>query len=164
MIKLRPLDLNDLEFRISLLNNPDISQFLNVNESFSLNKTIEWFYNRNLSKRYDCVFLYNDISIGMGGITDISVVNKNAFLYLYIDNKFQGKGLGISSMIRLCEYGFLELGLNKVYSYTFAFNHKVNKMHEKIGFKKEGILRKHTYKEGIFQDRYLYGLLKSELL
>lgn len=35
-------------------------------------------------------------------------------------------------------------------------------MYEKAGFKQEGILREHTYKNGILQDRCIYGLLKSE--
>src|SRR5690606_31213074 len=103
--------------------------------------------------RFDCVFLYDKENIGMGGLTHISDANKNAELYMYMDPKFQGRGLGFLSAGELCHYGFENLFLDKIYLYTFTENMRANKLYEKVGFKLEGQLRKHTFKDGILKDR-----------
>lgn len=163
MIKIKKLDRDFLAQRVELLNNELISEFLNVNEIFTLEKTIVWFEKiKNDISRFDCVFFFEDRIVGMGGLTHINITNKNAELYVYLDPSFQGKGLGLQSTIELCKYGFYRLGLNKIYLYTFSENIRANKLYEKVNFKLEGVLRKHSYKNGELCDRHIYGLLKDE--
>lgn len=164
MIKIELLKEKHLTDRVKMLNDPEITKYLNVHESFTLEKTIEWYRTtrRNTCKRYDYVFIHDNSIIGMGGLTNISEINSNAELYMYLSTEFQGKGLGFESLIGLCRTGFLSLALHKIYLYTFLLNVRANKMYEKAGFKQEGILREHTYKNGILQDRCIYGLLESE--
>lgn len=163
MIEIELLEEKHLIDRVKMLNDPEIRKYLNVQECFNLEKTIEWYRNiRNKSERFDYVFIHNNSIIGMGGLTNVSSVNLNAELYMYLSTEFQGKGLGFESLIRLCQIGLLSLNLNKIYLYTFLHNVRANKLYEKAGFKQEGVLREHTYKNGVLQDRCIYGLLKSE--
>lgn len=165
MISISPLSVEDLPNRVDLLNDQRISTFLNVNESFTLETTLAWFQRRNLSTRFDCIFRdqeLKDTIIGYGGLSNISINNQNAELYMYISPKYQGKGLGYESLKELCKYGFTVLTLHKIYLYTFSSNIRANHLYEKVGFIKEGHLREHTMKNGTLQDRYLYGLLKTE--
>ena len=163
MLNLSKLNENDLPRRVELLNNKDISSNLNVNENFTLEKTIKWFEKvKNDDSRYDCVFCQNDIIIGMGGLTHISDVDRNAELYMYIDPSFQGRGLGFFFLNLLCKYAFDKLDLNKIYLYTFTENAKANRLYEKAKFHLEGVLRKHTFKSSELKDRNIYGLLKED--
>lgn len=162
MIKIELLEEKHLIDRVKMLNDPEITKYLNVHERFTIEKTIEWYRNRNTSKRYDYVFIHSNSIIGMGGLTNISDINSNAELYMYLSTEFQGKGLGFESLIGLCRTGFLSLDFHKIYLCTFSLNVRANKMYEKAGFKQEGILREHIYKNGVLQDRCIYGLLKSE--
>lgn len=162
MIKIELLEEKHLIDRVKMLNDPQVSQYLNISENFTIEKTIEWYKKRDTSKRYDYTFIYDNSVIGMGGITNISNINSNAELYMYLSVEFQGKGLGFESLIELCRIGLFSLNIHKIYLYTFLFNVRANKMYEKAGFKQEGILREHTYKDGILHDRCIYGLLKSE--
>lgn len=163
MVFISPLTIESLEERVSLLNDERISPFLNVNEHFTLEKTLQWFKTRNLKSRFDCIFLDNTgEKIGYGGLTGISERNQNAELYMYISPVHQGKGFGFESLIELCKYGFNVLFLHKIYLYTFYSNERANRMYEKAGFVREGYLREHTLKDGTLCDRCLYGLLKSE--
>lgn len=164
MLTIRKLNKKDLEIRVKLLNDKNISSYLNVDEYFNLITTYEW-YNKVKDKidRYDCVFEYNDEVIGMGGLCDISTKNRNASLYIYLDPNFHGQGLGTKSLIKLCEYGFNSLKLEKIYLYTFSDNERANHMYEKIGFVREGLLRMHTLRNELLCDRLLYGLLKKDL-
>lgn len=59
-------------------------------------------------------------------------------------------------------YAFSVLELNKIYLYTNDDNVAAYRIYEKYGFQLEGILRNHKWKNGKFQNRRFYGLLKSE--
>ena len=164
MLTILPLEEEHLEYRVQLLNNKEVAQYLNIVEPFTIDKTIEWFRHRNLEVRFDCVFKNNELIIGMGGLSNIAESNENAELYIYMDPLFQGKRLGKKSLIELCKYGFEELGLHKIYLYTFSSNVRANNMYEKVGFIREGYFREHTKKDGCLQDRCFYGLLVDEFL
>lgn len=162
-MKIRKLEKNDLQIRIDLLNSPLVSRDLNVNETFNLSQTLLWFEKNQTNKtRFDCVFTINDEIVGMGGLSNISSLDSNASLYIYLSPQYWGCGNGTTALKLLCEYGFKNLKLNKIYLYTFANNIRANKLYEKIGFKLEGILREHTMHNGKLNDRYMFGLLKNE--
>lgn len=164
MINLKNLEVVDLSYRVALLNNEVIAPHINTSEKFSLEKTEQWFVKiKDNPSREDFVFIFEEQKIGMGGLTNISSHNKNCELYIYMDPDFQGKGLGYSACLKLCKYAFHKLNVEKVFLYTFSKNNKANKLYEKIGFKLEGVLRKHAYKDECLQDRNFYGLLKTEL-
>lgn len=161
MLTLQELNENDLKYRVNLLNDERISPYLNVSQSFTLNTTKKWFSKiKDDKSRIDFVFLYDINKIGMGGLTNISINNSRCELYMYLDPNFHGKGFGYESCKALCNHAFQKLNLNKVFLYTFSSNNRANKLYEKVGFKLEGVLKKHTYKEGVPHDRNIYGLLK----
>lgn len=163
MIELKKLSRADLEYRVSLLNSNEIAPYINVSEKFTLPKTQKWFSNiEDDSTRFDFVFMNKGERVGMGGLTGVSIIDKNCELYMYVDVSFQGKGLGYLSGKKLCEFAFNVLKLEKVFLYTFSENYRANKLYEKIGFKLEGVLRKQTFKDKRLQDRNIYGLLKNE--
>lgn len=60
------------------------------------------------------------------------------------------------------EYAFNEIGLHKLCCEVLAFNAPVIKLHEKFGFKVEGILRDQYKRDGLFIDIYRLGLLAGE--
>src|SRR5699024_3083970 len=164
MITLKPLTKEDLIYRVNLLNHDAIAPHINTKELFTIEKTKAWFETvKTNSTRNDFVFINNEEKVGMGGLTNISKENKNCELYMYMDHSFQGKGLGYKACHALCRYAFEDLDLEKVYLYTFSENIPANKLYEKIGFKLEGMSRKHTFKNGALKDRNFYSILKEEL-
>lgn len=163
MIKLHILNREDLPYRVFLLNHDAIAPYINISERFTLSKTEKWFSNLYAnSSRKDFVFISDTNKVGMGGLTNISLRNKHCELYMYMDPNFQGRGLGFYACRRLCEYAFNDLCLEKVFLFTFSDNKRANKLYEKIGFKLEGVLRKHTYKDAKLHDRNFYGILRNE--
>lgn len=163
MISLKPLTKKDLNYRVALLNHEEIAPHLNTRELFTLEKTAAWFeIAKESNVRKDFVFVFKEQKVGMGGLTNISNENRNCELYMYIDPSFHGRGYGYKFCFELCKYAFLNLELEKVYLYTFSENIPANKLYEKIGFKLEGTLRNHTFKNGLLRNRHFYGLLKNE--
>src|SRR5690606_23272650 len=106
MIEIKPLTENELSARVELLNNPEISKFLNTHEIFNIEKTINWFKEIKKDKsRFDCVFYVNTQIIGMGGLVKINYINKNAELYMYLKPVCQRTGFATNSATKRFEYG-----------------------------------------------------------
>ena len=162
--EIRILEIQDLPIRVSLLNDTDISRLLNTSEIFSLEGTTKWFRNRDLSTRADLALLYMGTVSGMAGITHIDKKAGVGELYIYLDKKLQGRGLGVTYMGLTLDYAFKTLGLNKVFLYTYKTNGRANHLYEKIGFVLEGILRQHSWHNGQVCDRCIWGILREEWL
>ena len=73
-----------------------------------------------------------------------------------------GKGYMNEALSSLLEFGFLELGLNRVEADIDPRNLASAKSLERLAFKKEGHLRERWIVAGEVSDSGLYGLLASE--
>ena len=86
-----------------------------------------------------------------------------AELYLFVNPDLLQAGVGTKAAKLLCQYGFEQLKLNKIYLETNEDNIVARKVYEKCGFKLEGIHREeYKNKEGLYLGRIYMGLLKNE--
>lgn len=162
-MEIRKLTKEDLYLRVELLNNPEIAKWLNVDETFTLEKTEKWFSKTETDKsRYDVVFIEDNKVVGMGGLVNISEKDKHGELYIYMSVGQQGKGLGKIALSLLIDYSFKAYGLRKLFVYTFEENERANMFYESLYFKKEAHLKLHTYHQGELKDRYIYSLFLED--
>jgi RimJ/RimL family protein N-acetyltransferase len=61
-----------------------------------------------------------------------------------------------------CNYLFKDELINKIYLYTNDDNAGAYSLYERCGFILEGTLREHKSQNGVFVNRRLYGLLRSD--
>lgn len=54
------------------------------------------------------------------------------------------------------------MGLDKIYLYTISNNERARKVYLKNGFIHEGVLRKHYFCNGDYQDLWVMSILKNE--
>ncbi|MBP6151877.1 MAG: GNAT family N-acetyltransferase [Candidatus Methylopumilus sp.] len=101
--------------------------------------------------------------VGICGFTSINYHDQNAEFSLYIAPAYQKLGYGEDALRTLVKHGFDAFNFQRIWGETFEFNHAA-KMFERIGFKKEGVLRSSYYREGRHIDSYIYGILKGELI
>lgn len=101
----------------------------------------------------------------MGGLTSIDRSVGKAELYVFVNPELLGKGIGTKATKQLCQFGFSELKLEKIYLFVDKDNIAAQKVYEKIGFHLEGILRNELLtRTGHISDLNYYGLLKHELI
>ena len=75
--------------------------------------------------------------------------------------EFRGRGLAALATRRLLEYGFEEVGLNRIYLRTLGGNLKNIRLNERLGFRFEGVLvQAHRGDQGLC-DVILMGLLRD---
>lgn len=155
---------HDIPIRVEWINDDRINQTMFFDLPATIENTEKW-YNKNIGNKSRIDFSFTDENgnlIAMGGFTSISNEHKTAEFYVMVNPKLQGQGIGKSVSLLMYNYAFSILQLNKIYLYTNDDNIAAYSIYEKAGFSLEGVLREHKWKNGKFQNRRFYGLLKSE--
>jgi RimJ/RimL family protein N-acetyltransferase len=78
------------------------------------------------------------------------------------EKKYRGKGLSQDIIKIGCDYAFKKLSMRKITAGTASGNIAMCKCFERVGFKKEGIIRGQVLIEGVYEDHILYGLFPNE--
>jgi len=166
-VYLRPLEQEDLERCTRWVNDPDLTQFLYLG-AFPMNSVQEneWFQTMCQSKNVILLAICtgeNDTHIGMTGLHGIDFVSRFATLGIFIGEKnMQGEGYGTEAIELVLKHAFLTLNLNRVELTSMEFNERALGCYNKIGFVKEGCLRKKQYKQGKYCDEIVFSILRSE--
>ena len=74
----------------------------------------------------------------------------------------QGEGLATEAVRRALDFGFDVLGLERIEADVDPRNEASCRLAERLGFKREGLLRNRWRVGGEFADSILYGLLRGE--
>ena len=161
---IRRLQKEDLPTRVEWMNNPKIYSSMHFEVPILLENTERW-YEANLTKnnRYDVTVLEDGVIVAFGGFTSINYEIGKAETYLFADPVHLHKGIGTRAKMLICEFGFTQLRLNKLFFITNEDNYASIRVNEKCGFQLEGRMRQeYITKEGEKKDRLYFGLLKEE--
>jgi RimJ/RimL family protein N-acetyltransferase len=74
----------------------------------------------------------------------------------------RGKGYGTEALQIMVDYLFLSKDMMRIQAQTDQRNKASQKILEKVGFKKEGALRKSFFMRGEWLDDYIYSILREE--
>ncbi len=99
--------------------------------------------------------------IGAIGLT-IEGDHERAGMGYWIGKPYWGNGYCTEAARAVLNYGFAELGLNRIYATHFSRNPASGRVMEKIGMACEGCHRQHFKKWGAFEDLKVYAILKAE--
>jgi ribosomal-protein-alanine N-acetyltransferase len=65
-------------------------------------------------------------------------------------------------MVLMERHAFVDKGLERMWGHIIADNHGSLRLVEKCNYKKEGLLRRATYVDGVFKDLYMVAVLRDE--
>lgn len=154
----RRIEKDDLTDRVRWINDPDINETLTFETPISLASTEAWFSKTVLdsTKCNLSFFVHKEdsfIAIGFGGFINIDSKADKAELYITLGNReYQGKGFGKRLVQFLMQFGFIELGLQKIYLSTLEHNHRAFGLYESCGFEEEGRFKRHIRHKGKLKD------------
>jgi RimJ/RimL family protein N-acetyltransferase len=151
---------------VGFINDSEIQHTLNYDYPTSLDKTKAWFRKNILDSSRTDFSIYckkTNKMIGFCGLMNIQKPVMKAEMHIVIGDKdYWGGGYGGEAYRLLCNYGFIELGLNRIYGYQLGHNEKAHKAIKKIGWQFEGFLRDDLYSHGEVKGRHIVSILKED--
>lgn len=163
---IRKFERKDIPLKVAWINNELNNKFLHYDLPISIEETEQWFDNNiGRADRYDAVIEADGVPCGIIGLLSIDGKNSKAEYYIAMgETSLKGKGVSTEASKLILDYGFKELGLNRIYLFTETENVPAQKLFEKVGFVKEGCIREDIISHGKYVDRYVYGICRREYL
>ncbi|GLV66619.1 30S ribosomal protein S5 alanine N-acetyltransferase [Bacillus mycoides] len=159
---------NDDAFRIKeLANDKELADILGLPHPYELKFAQDWVdMQPDLIRRgieYPLGIVSKESREIVGTITlRIDKNNNRGELGYWIGQGYWGKGFATEAVNRMIHFGFIELGLNKIWASAISRNRSSIKVLEKSGLRKEGTLRQNRLLLDTYEDVDVYGLLKTE--
>lgn len=159
---LRTIKPEELELMLSWRNAPNVRANMYTRQEISLAEHLAWWarINTRADQQY-FMYEYQGTPFGIVAFNAIDTINQNSSWAFYASPQAT-KGTGSRMEYLALSHAFGVLGLHKLCCEVLAFNAPVIKLHEKFGFKVEGILREQHKMDDAFVDIYRLGLLASE--
>lgn len=158
----REVSENELELMLSWRNAPTVRANMYTRHEISLDEHLSWW--GNVKERQDqkyFMYVFQSEPAGIVGFNNIDSINKNSSWAFY-SSPAAPKGTGSRMEFLALEYAFNSMKLNKLCCEVLAFNMPVIKLHEKFGFKVEGVFREQHMVDGVYVDVVRLGILAPE--
>lgn len=166
-VYLRPLEREDAPLFVPWANDSAVTRTLEA-LYHPINLQIEVdFIDRMYKSEHNVVLGIavrgTDALIGVTGLHQIDYKNRRTVFGIFIGEKNEwGKGYGTEATALITGYAFETLNLHRVSLRVYEDNERGIRAYEKVGFKKEGVLRQDIYREGRYWDTFMMGILHEE--
>ena len=165
---LRPFEDGDAPALLQIMNAPEVTANLLISPTFSQEDIAESIRKRidamEARERYSLAIVQKETGALMGtcALINVSWEHMHAELVYYLGTEFWGKGYMTEAVRRMVQFGFEELGLERISVGCFARNKASARIIEKLGFQPEGIARHAYRKDGEFLDELRFGMIRSD--
>lgn len=164
---LRELTKEDAEGVFACFSNDNVTRYYGQEKLDNIEqaeKFIDFFsknYNEKRGIRWGIERKGTKGIIGTIGFNAWFPKHKRAEIGYEIHPMHWRKGYTSEAVSKVLSYGFDAMDLTRIGAVVFIDNDASNKLLTKIGFQKEGVLKKYMYQNGVANDTYVYSLLKN---
>lgn len=161
----RQLGPNDVQHVYRLFSDPDAMRFdggrvmTHINEAFQFIQVFSNYQQGSSYIRWALESRETGEFLGTGGFHKISNEAKRGEIGGELLKKNWGSGIGKEALFGLANFGFDHLSFNRISALVATENKRAQKVAEKMGFQKEGILQDWEFWNGRFTDMTIYSLL-----
>ncbi len=166
-IYLRSLEMDDYKTSIQWRKDSQIWDMLGgakyfVSEAYE-KKWVENAIFNSKDVRLAICLSENDKYIGNVYMTDLDETNRSCQSHILIgDKEYWGQGYAKEALLKAIEYMFNERNINRIQAVVLESNKQSLRMHQKCGYKVEGLLRKSVFKSGQYQNQYILSILRED--
>lgn len=158
-VNLRIIEKEDLPLYAKWLNDPAFFGEYNPLEQTTKTEMEKNYDNTPQEKRRFFVEKKDGTKIGVVGAFPVGDLLEIGFSLILSE---RGKGYCTEAAAILIDYLFLSRSLVRIQATTDLRNIASQRVLEKVGFKKEGVIRKSMFIHGEWRDLLLYSILKEE--
>jgi RimJ/RimL family protein N-acetyltransferase len=167
--RLRPWKLEDAELRfMTSLDSPTRQMHqdgVELPTSVELQK--EWLEKVAGSNDDDGIIRFamenlDSVTVGWATLHSRDQKNGTFGFGVAVYRDYRGHGYAVDAVRILLKYGFWEQRYQKCNSVCFHTNEASIRMHEKLGFIREGLIRRNCFFNGKYHDDVLFGMTREE--
>jgi RimJ/RimL family protein N-acetyltransferase len=165
---LRPFRLSDAADVQRLAGAPEVaSTTLNIPHPYKDGMAEEWIarhqeqFDNGQMVHFAVTLKPQGTLIGAVGL-ETNARHQRAEMGYWIGVPYWGHGYCTEAARAVLRYGFEVLKLHRIFAFHIPRNPPSGRVMEKIGMKREGLLRGHVKKQDRFEDYVVYGLLRED--
>lgn len=164
MIDLRDLVPEDSERLFAWRREPEVNRWMSDQPPDALAAHQRWFDGfLNDPDRRGWIITTAGRPAGFLALSGLTGCNRRAEWGWYIgDPEARGRGVGRAAQALGLDKAFDTLGLHKVWAEVLADNEAALKAQAAAGFRREGYLKGHALKDGVFRDVVLLAITADE--
>lgn len=163
---LRELTENDAQAILDCFSNPDVLRHYGQKPLTSLEQVKQIIQNfshnfeNKLGIKWGIAKQGQEGIIGTIGFQEWSIEHKKAEISYALFPNSWGHGYAKEAVEKVISYGFQEMDLVRIGAIVFTENLSSNKLLEKLGFEKEGVLRNYMHQNNQAYDTNIYSVIK----
>jgi [ribosomal protein S5]-alanine N-acetyltransferase len=167
---LRAVEEDDAPDLFPIMNDPEVTENLLLPHPYPEERVTQWIISGRealqRAERYEIAVVPKDTgrAIGVCSLYRVSWEHMSAELVYWIGKEYWGKGYITEAARRMLEFGFKELGLERICVGCFARNTASERVIEKLGFKPEGLARGEFKKGDQRFDALHFGMLREDFI
>jgi diamine N-acetyltransferase len=166
MLKLRNLILKDSEITWQWRNQKPVKEYYSDHPfEVTHENEVDWYHKNVLTENKMTRIFGVEADGKLAGITmlkNIHPIHKLAEFAILIDEKQSGKGYGKEACYQTLSYGFSQLNLHRIFLKVRTDHPAAIRIYENCGFQREGTLRQEFFKNNLYHDQLIMGILRNE--
>ncbi|MFC5602469.1 GNAT family N-acetyltransferase [Sporosarcina koreensis] len=147
---------------IEVMKHYGTKPFQTVDEAIKAISKYESLFNENRGVRWGITIKEDNKVIGSCAFHNMVSEHFRTDISFVLSKDFWGRGIAQEALKAVIKYGFEYLNINRIEAVIEPSNVPSQKLVERLGFSKEGVLRSYEYFDGKFDDLYMFSLLKSD--
>ncbi|WP_425445473.1 GNAT family N-acetyltransferase [Virgibacillus ndiopensis] len=165
---LRQVTKEDASSLLKYLSDQDVMRYVGLEPFKSINDAmdeISWYHSilkKRTGIRWGITLKDQGEVIGSCGFLNLVSQHYRSEIGFELSREHWGKGIASEAIEAVIRYGFEQIDLQRIEALIEPPNIPSQKLVEKQGFIREGLLRSYEFTCGKFDDLYMYSLLKQD--
>jgi len=165
---LRPLEPRDMPAYVAAINDTEVGGIAGYRWPQTVEEATAWLERHAEKSHSGGAFFFavcelgDDRFIGTTWLKDVNMSSQMAELAIFMDRDHIGSGWGADAQRALLNFAFTNVGLQRVYLTVFTANERAIRSYEKLGFQREGLMRRSWRGIRGLEDSLLMAILKEE--
>ena len=164
-LSLRQLEDKDAPLMLEWMRDTEVARHFRFDASRATLVSIKDFIKKSKNMDIDANFAIvneNDEYLGTVSLKNIDNSAKNAEYAISLRKRAQGCGCGYAATVKILEYAYYSLGLDRVYLNVLSENVVAVKFYERFGFIFEGEFKSHVFIRNEIHSLKWFRLMKNE--
>ncbi|MFO1445104.1 GNAT family N-acetyltransferase [Bacillus sp. Bva_UNVM-123] len=165
---LRQVTKDDASSILKYLSDTDVMKYFGLEPFKSIDEALDeisWYqtiFENETGIRWGITLKDQDEVIGSCGFLNMVSQHFRSEIGFELSREHWGKGIAGEALKAVLTYGFEQMNLQRIEALIEPPNIPSQKLVERQGFRREGLLRSYEFTCGKFDDLYMYSLLKQE--